>query len=169
MARNSYQYGTSPRKYEPEYSPKKTKKTTTKQVPKKQTTKKKAVKNQTKQNARIKTKMIFAVIMVFGMLLTISYREIALMEMFNQKKGLENKLAVIDKENGQIDKNIKEIESTLDWNKIKQVATEQLGMEAKAVIPIDLEKTDFIEKDEKLLKEEKQSLFEKVFGFLINK
>ena len=106
---------------------------------------------------------------VFGMLLTISYREIAIMEMFNQKKDMETQLAEIEKENGQVEKSIKEVESTLDWNKIKQIATEQLGMQQKTTTPVDLEKTDSVETETKLIQEEKTSLLEKIVGFFVNK
>ena len=114
-------------------------------------------------------KQVIVVMAVFGMLLTISYREIAIMEMFNQKKDMETQLAEIEKENGQVEKSIKEVESTLDWNKIKQIATEQLGMQQKTTTPVDLEKTDSVETETKLIQEEKTSLLEKIVGFFVNK
>ena len=129
MPRTPYQYGTSPRKYEPEYTTKRTtkRKTETKSKPKKVITKKKSIKtqNQTAQKNNSRVKQVIVVMAVFGMLLTISYREIAIMEMFNQKKDMETQLAEIEKENGQEEKSIKEVESTIDWNKIKQIATAQ--------------------------------------------
>lgn len=176
MARTSYQYGTSPRKYEPEYTRTKpttrtTVKTTTQKVSKKEIEKKKLEKEKAKkiEEHKNKAKQVLVVIAIFAMLLTLSYREIAIMEMFNEKKELENQLALIEKENGQIEKNIKEVESTLDWNKIKQIATEQLGMQAKAGIPIDLEKTDFVETKDKFIQEEKTSILEKIVSFIINR
>lgn len=42
--------------------------------------------------------------------------------MFQQKKDLQNQLAVIEKENGQVEKSITEVESSLDWNSIQQKA-----------------------------------------------
>lgn len=173
MPRTPYQYGTSPRKYEPEYTTNRTtkRKTETKSNPKKVITKKKSIKTQnktaTKNNSRVK--QIIVVMAVFGMLLTISYREIAIMEMFNQKKDMETQLAEIEKENGQVEKSIKEVESTLDWNKIKQIATEQLGMQQKTTTPVDLDKTDSVETETKLIQEEKTSLLEKIVGFFVNK
>lgn len=173
MPRTPYQYGTSPRKYEPEYTTKRTtkRKTETKSKPKKAITKKKSIKtqNQTAQKNNSRVKQVIVVMAVFGMLLTISYREIAIMEMFNQKKDMETQLAEIEKENGQVEKSIKEVESTLDWNKIKQIATEQLGMQQKTTTPVDLEKTDSVETETKLIQEEKTSLLEKIVGFFINK
>ena len=110
MPRTPYQYGTSPRKYEPEYTTKRTtkRKTETKSKPKKAITKKKSIKtqNQTAQKNNSRVKQVIVVMAVFGMLLTISYREIAIMEMFNQKKDMETQLAEIEKENGQVEKSI---------------------------------------------------------------
>ncbi len=171
MPRTSYQYGTSPRKYEPEYTNRKEKKQIkTKQKNEKvEEVRRKFEKQKIKKAEERKKniKQVVLVVSVFVMLFTVSYREISIMEMFNHKKDLEGKLAVVEKENGQVEKNIKEVESTLDWNKIKQVATEQLGMQAKAGQPIDLEKTDFVETESKYIKEDKTSIMEKIVGFVI--
>ena len=177
MPRAQYQYGTSPRKYEPEYTTKRvTKKTPTN---KKQTQKvvqkseaKKRIENKRAQKVKERknhTVQVAIVLTIFGMLLALSYREIAIMEMFNQKKTLESQLAVIQKENGQVEKSIKEEESNLDWNSIKQIATEQLGMQAKAGISIDLEKSDNVEKTTKLIKEEETNIIEDIIEYFINK
>ena len=106
MPRASYQYGTSPRKYEPEYTNRKkaTKTTTKKSEVKKQpikanNEKKKAKKIQERKSKLGQMIMVFA---IFGMLFTVSYREISIMEMFQRKKDLQNQLAVIEKENGQV-------------------------------------------------------------------
>ena len=103
------------------------------------------------------------------MLLAISYREISIMEMFNQKKDMESQLAVIEKENGQVQKNIKEEESKLDWNEIKKRATEELGMQTKIGTPVNLEKTDNVETKTKLIKEEKTSILEKIVEYFVIK
>ena len=169
MPRIPYEYETSPRKYEPEYTTRR--KTTTKkaQTPKKTTQKKSTVKVKKVEENKSKFKQVVAVMVVFGMLLALSYREISIMEMFNQKKDLEQQLALIEKENGQVEKTIKEVESTLDWNNIKQKATEELGMQTKTLIPIELEKTDNVEVEHKYIKEEKVSFLEKIVSYFINK
>lgn len=170
MARSSYQYETSPRKYEPEYT---TRKITKKQAPK--VSKKEIEKRLEKERAKKaeerkkKAKQIFAVAFVFVMLLSLSYREIQIMEMFDQKKEQEDKLALIQKENGQIEKNIKEEESKLEWNTIKQRATEELGMEVKTGIPINLERTDNVETENKYIKEDETSWLEKIVSFFVNR
>ena len=176
MPRNSYQYGTSPRKYDIEYT------TTAKQVKSKTKqkqvqTKPKELKNKTTkteakknvQEGKSRALQVVVVLAIFGMLLTVSYREIAIMEMFNQKKNLENNLAVIQKEDGQVEKSIKEVESTLDWNSIQQKATEQLGMQKKAGTPVDLDKSDNVETSNKLIKEESSSIIDKIIEYFINK
>ena len=172
MPRASYQYGTSPRKYEPEYTNRKkaTKTTTKKAEVKKQpiksnNEKKKAKKIQERKSKLGQMIMVFA---IFGMLFTVSYREISIMEMFQQKKDLQNQLAVIEKENGQVEKSITEVESSLDWNSIQQKATNELGMQKKAGIPVDLDKSDNVETNNKIIKEEKDNFLEKVISFFIN-
>lgn len=177
MPRAQYQYGTSPRKYEPEYTTKRvakkapTNKKQTQKVVQKSDAKKRIEKQRAQKVKQRKSQRLQVVIVltIFGMLLALSYREIAIMEMFNQKKELESQLAVIQKENGQVEKSIKEEESNLDWNSIKQIATEQLGMQAKAGIPVDLEKSDNVETQTKLIKEEETNIIEEIISYFINK
>lgn len=177
MPKASYQYGTSPRKYESEYTNRKStskttsKKVETKKAQKKPTVKKSAEKQKAKKAQERKSKLgqMVLVFAIFGMLLTLSYREIAIMEMFNQKKDLENQLAVIEKENGQVEKSITEVESALDWNSIQQKATDELGMQKKTGTPVDLEKSDNVETSSQFIKEEETSLVEKIIAFFINK
>ena len=177
MPRASYQYGTSPRKYESEYTNRKStskttsKKVETKKAQKKPTVKKSAEKQKAKKAQERKSKLgqMVLVFAIFGMLLTLSYREIAIMEMFNQKKDLENQLSVIEKENGQVEKSITEVESSLDWNSIQQKATDELGMQKKSGTPVDLEKSDNVETSSQLIQEEETSVVEKIITFFINK
>ena len=181
MPRASYQYGTSPRKYEPEYTPRKiSKKTTNKKATNKKQAKeetkkaeaKKRSENQKTKKAKERKSQAFQVIIVvaiFGMLLALSYREITIMEMFNQKKDLESQLATIQKENGQIEKSIREEESKLNWNEIKTKASEQLGMQVKTAIPVDLEKSDNVEIKSEFIKEEKTDIIEEIIEYFINK
>ena len=177
MPKTSYQYGTSARKFETEYPTRIAKKNTTakkaedSKVEKKSYAKKRIEKQRTQKAKERKNKLlqVVSVLIVFGMLLALSYREIAIMEMFNQKKNLENQLAVIQKENGQVEKSIKEVESTLDWNKIQQIASEKLGMQAKVATAIDLEKADNVETTHKFIKEEETNFIENIISFLIKK
>lgn len=163
MQKASYQYGTSARKYEPEYqNRKKENKTITKakRVSNKTKIQKKKIKKT--QERKSKVMQMFMVFAIFGMLLTLSYREISIMEMFNQKKDMENKLATIEKENGQVEKSITEVESSLDWNSIQQKATNELGMQKKSGIPVDLDKTDNVETNNQFINKEKTSILEQI-------
>lgn len=177
MPRASYQYGTNPRKYEPEYTTRTTTKKSTsnkaqvKKTAKKSESKKRIEKQSTKkvEERKNRTLQVVAVLAVFGMLLALSYREITIMEMFNQKKNLENQLATIQKENGQIEKSIREEESRLNWNEIKQIATEQLGMQIKTGTPIDLEKSDNVETKSEFIKEEESNILEDIISYFINR
>lgn len=179
MSRSSYQYETSPRKYEPDYDipRKRTQQTrkksnlTQKTTGQKQTIKTNYQIKKEKQKAeKLKhVKQIFAVLVVFGMLLAVSYREISIMEMFNNKKEMENQLALIQKENGQVEKDIKAQESKLDWNMIKQKATEELGMQEANKIAIELDKSDNVEKEVTLIKADNTSFIEKLIEKFIIK
>ncbi len=171
MPKNSYQYGTSPRKYEPDYITTRvtTKKVTQKKELEKEDKKNKKTKSKNVQEGKSRAIQMITVIAIFGMLLTVSYREITIMEMFNQKKELDNKLAVIEKENGQVEKSIKEVESSLDWNSIQQKATEQLGMQKKSGTPIDLDKSDNVETTQTLIKQENESVIDKIIEYFIKK
>ena len=183
MPRASYQYGTSPRKYETGYatrtratnkkktSNKTVNKKETKKMPEKSEAKKRIEKQRAKkvEERKSKTLQVVGVLAVFGMLLALSYREIAIMEMFNQKKDLENQLATIQKENGQVEKSLREEESKLNWNEIKQTATDQLGMQIKTAIPVDLEKADNVETKNKFIKEEETNIIEEIIEYFIKK
>lgn len=166
MAR--YQYETSPRKLEPEYIPITRKKQTTTKTKRNSKAEQKRREEQAKQQKKKQKKQVLVVIFIFAMLLTISYRAIVVMEKFNEKKELEAKLATLQKENGQVEKDIKEVESTLDWKYIKQVATEELGMEIKQGTDIDLQKEDNVEVQEEIkIQEEKESILDKILKLFI--
>ena len=89
MAGSMYQYGTTPRKVQPEYSPKKRK---TKKKSPKQTKKTKAQlkaeemqrMEQLKKEKKIHYQNIAIIISMFLLLLTISYRNSLITEKFNQ-------------------------------------------------------------------------------------
>ena len=171
MSRSLYQYETSPRKIEPEYEPVRKKSTNKKRniSTQKRTVKTKYQLQREKKKVERKNhaKQILIVLSLFGMLLAVSYREIHIMEMFNNKKDMENQLALIEKENGQIEKDIKAEESKLDWNIIRQKAKDELGMKEANKITVELERTDNVEKEEKLIKEDNTSLLEKIVEKII--
>ena len=161
MAR--YQYETSPRKLEPRY----------KNAPSKNTNKKKleVIKNEPRKNQGISKKekakrrgQICSVLVIFALLLVISYRNSLITEEFNLIQNLKGNLANIQKENKQLEVSI---ESSLNLNKIEKIASEQLGMQKQTVeqtIYTELPKEDYIEAGSEEEQEEPTSLLQKILN-----
>ena len=94
MARSGYQYTTNPRKLEPDY---------------KQTRRKKKLKvvedvprqkvEISKEQRKKQRKITLFVIAIFGVLLTISYRNSQINEEFTEVQNLKQELASLQKEN----------------------------------------------------------------------
>jgi hypothetical protein len=168
MARNSYQYETSPRKLEPEYVPVKRRKTKSnyerQNVKTKNVENKKVVETSSTQKLK-KVRQVAIVLLLFTILLAISYRNSLINEQFSEIKTLKNDLAVVKKENGQI---TKDIEENLNKDKIEQIATEELGMQKKTkdqTIEISIEKSDYIETaTQEIDDEEDETIFEKIIN-----
>ena len=163
MAR--YQYETSPRKLEPRY----------KNTPnnKKQKKKLEVIKNEPKKKAGISKKeqaqrrsQICGVLVIFALLIAISYRNSLITEEFKAIQNLKSDLTNIEKENKQLEISI---EGSLNLNKIEKIASEQLGMQKQSVeqtIYTELPKEDYVEAgiEEKEEQEENQSLLEKILN-----
>lgn len=169
MAQARYQYGTSPRKIEPDYNkrskkaPKKGQLRIVEDLPKKQ------VKVSTEQRKK-QIKMTFTVAALFLLLLTISCRNSQIDNKFNQIQEQKKQLAALQKENEQLNVNI---ENSLNLSNIEKVAKEELGMQklsSKQTIYITLPKKDYVESaSEKIIIEEEKSwweeLVDKIFNF----
>ena len=127
MAGSSYQYGTSPRKIQPEYNQKR--KTTKKKNPK-QNKKIKAEEKQRmeqlKKEKKIHYQNIAIIISMFLVLLTISYRNSLITEKFNQIQNKKQELSAIEKTNGQTEISI---ESSLNLKSLEKTAEKKLGMQ----------------------------------------
>lgn len=169
MAR--YQYGTSPRKIEPDYTPhtKKAKIPQKKQVQTKKQQIRKDVKKKVKaKNAekRRKVRIIGYVAIAFGILLAISYRNSLITENFTEVRNLKTELSAIQKENEQLEVNI---ESSINLQNIEKEATEQLGMQKLTQgqkVYIELPKKDYVEPaTEQIEMGEKQNILEKILSF----
>ena len=100
MASTKYQYTTSPRKLEPNYNKQR------KRKPKKQ--KLKVVENVKRQDIKTskeqkkqETKITMLIIMIFAILLTISYRNSQINESFSEVQNLKKELSAVEKENEQ--------------------------------------------------------------------
>ncbi len=145
MPRNfsKYQFETSPRKLEPEYTPAKnpykSKKTTTRKIDsKKQKEKELAIKKRQR-------KVIKYLAIGFLILFAISYRNSKIDEKFAQIQTTKEELSEIKKQNAQLEVSI---ENGLNLNNLEQEAKEQLGMQKlnpRQTIYVTLPKNDFIE------------------------
>ncbi len=166
MARSRYQYGTSPRKIEPE-------------IPRKsqsQNRKLKVVEDLPKQEVKLskqqkkkQAKMTILVIAIFAILLTISYRNSQINEKFNQVQNLKKQLSTLQKENEQLEVSI---QNSVNYNTIEKLAKEKLGMQKltnKQTIYVALPKKDYVESaTEEVVKEEK-NWFEQIIDKILNK
>jgi len=166
MARNMYQYSTSPRKIEPNRQ--------------RQTQRKKKelkiVEDLPRQEVKISTaqkkrqeKLTLIVIGIFILLLTISYRNSQINEKFSQVQQLKKELSSIQKENEQSKVNI---ENSLNLNTIEKLAKEKLGMQKltnKQTIYISLPKRDYVEAaTEEVIIEKEKNWFEKLIDRIFN-
>jgi len=162
---NRYQYETSPRKLEPEYTPiktpYKTKKTTARKV------KKTSNNNRTKQLKKQQSVAIKYLLVGFAIIFGICYRNSQIDENFAAMQDLKEEVAEVEKQNAQLEISI---ENGLNLNNLEQEAKEQLGMQklnSSQTIYITLPKTDYIEpaSEEVIIEEQKSiiSLFNDMF------
>lgn len=165
MARDRYQYGTNPRKLEPEYSPYKQRSSNKNRKPEVLKTKPKAEIKISRKD-KIKTiKRIGLVVAIFIVLLTISYRNSQINENFSQVQKLKKELSSLEKENEQLKVNI---DNSVNLNNIEQAAKEKLGMQKltnKQAVYVSLPKKDYIETSTEEVKiEENKNWFEKILS-----
>ena len=124
---SGYQYETSPRKIKPEYEPQQKKKNSNKtgnnNKNKTSTAKKKTTSANTKRKKHVNSqvKVVSYVLLGFVILLAISYRNSLITESFNKKEQLKSDLAVIEKENQQLEVNI---QNSLNLSNIEKAAKE---------------------------------------------
>ena len=168
MAQARYQYGTSPRKIEPDYD-RKNKKTSKKgqlkvlkELPKQQ------VKLSKEQRNR-QMKMTVTVVGLFLLLLTISCRNSQIDKKFDQIQDQKKQLATLQKENEQLKVSI---ENSLNLNNVEKVAKEELGMQklsTRQTVYITLPKKDYVESaSEKVKIEEEKNWWEKLADKIFN-
>lgn len=159
MARSRYQYGTSPRKIEPDYQ----------RVPNKRRPLK-VVEERTRQQIRVSReekkkqfKMTVMIIGLFLLLVTISCRNSQIDKRFNQIQEQKKHLSVLQKENEQLKVSI---ENSLNPSVIEKTAREELGMQklsSKQTVYVTLPKRDGIESaSEKIIIEEEKNWWEKL-------
>lgn len=177
MALNNYQYGTSPRKIEPEYRPrrttkKKNKSTSTKEKMLREKRKEQQRQEQRRQKIKLEKKKhhknIAIILGVFIVLLIVSYRNSLINEKFSEIQSKKSKLSSIEKANGQLEVNI---EGSLNLGNIGNEAKETLGMEKlnnDQKVYVTLDKKDYVESSVNKEANEStnwfQKIIEKIFG-----
>lgn len=166
---NKYQYETSPRKLEPEYTPiknpYKAKKTTARKI----NTDNKREKEKAKQIKKQKRRAIKYLVIGFLILFAISYRNSQIDESFAKLQDLKQELSDVQKQNAQLEVSI---ENGLNLNNLEQEAKEQLGMQklnSKQTIYMTLPKNDYIEPAaEEVIIEDEQSGIKGIINTISN-
>ena len=170
----NYQYGTSPRKLDPDYNKSnKRRKTKTKnkrlkvveELPRQEV---KLSKNQKKTQM----KLIAMAIIALGVLLAISYQNSQISVKFSEIQSQKQELAALQKENEQTEVNI---ENSLNFSNIEQEAKNRLGMEKltnKQTVYVTLPKKDYIESASEKVninEEDNKNWFEKIIDAILNR
>lgn len=167
MARNRYEYETSPRKLEPDV--KKRRQTQKKRLKVVEDLPRQDVKISKEQQKR-QTKLTLIVIGIFILLLTISYRNSQINEKFNQMQTLKRELSSLQKENQQLKVSI---ENSLNLNTIEKLAKEKLGMQKltnKQTVYISLPKRDYVESaSEEIIVKKQKNWFEQFVDKIFNR
>lgn len=156
MARNRYQYETSPRKIEPEYNPRR-KGTESQKTKKSKREQEKQRQIALKQEKRRHYKNIAVILSMFLILFTISYRNSLITEKFNQIQDKKQELAAIEKTNGQLEVSI---EGSLNLSNIEKSAKKKLGMQKLSndqKVYVTLPKKDYTESTTKEVAKESDS------------
>ena len=173
MALNNYQYGTSPKKIEPEYRPRKR----TKKKNKKMASKDKKIinKKQEENNKKIKFekrkhhKNIAIIFAMFLVLLIVSYRNSLINERFNDIQNKKNELSLIEKTNGQLEVSI---EGSLNLGNIGNEAKESLGMgklNNDQKVYVTLDKKDYVESSVEKHESKSTNLIQKIINKIFGK
>ena len=175
MASYGYQYGTSPRKLEPEVRTPKTKSpkkvTNTKKPKKTKAIQSKKYQDKVKAKEALVARTNFAIIMVIalGCVLLLMYRNVKIRESFAGVQALSKSVSSLEKENSQIAVNI---QNNLNLNNIESIATATLGMQklsSKQTVYINLDTKDYTEVSQKnITKESSPSLIQKIISKIVD-
>lgn len=165
----NFEYGTNPRKTKPTYNKRtKTKKEYETQLKRNQEQRKNAMKLEKKKH----NKNVAYIIAIFFILLTVSYRSSLINERFSAIQSDKQKLASIEKTNGQLEVSI---ESSLNLSNIEQAAKEKLGMKKvdnSQKVFVTLDKKDYVECSEEYSKSDSDkdaNWFEKIINSIFKK
>ena len=165
--RERYEYSTSPRKIDPNYKPRK----------RNRRNKLKIVEDIPREGVKIskqqKDKQIrstLLVVLIFAILLTISYRNSQISEKFSEIQNQKKELASLQKENEQLEITI---ENSQTINNVERLAKEKLGMQKltnKQAVYVNIPKEDYVEsaQEENVIKDDK-NWFEQIIDKIFNK
>lgn len=161
--RAGYQYETSPRKLKPEYEPQKNSHSQNKKSTLRQKEQEQEQKPKEKRQLKPKVKVVLYVLIGFGILFTISYRNSLITESFSKKEEMKKELSVIQKENAQLKINI---QNSLNLSNVEKSATSMLGMKKlddSQKIYVNLPKKDYVEPaSEQIIVTEEKGWFQKI-------
>lgn len=168
MVQEKYQYGTSPRKVDPNYNRRTKKDTKKKSLKVVEDLPRQQIKVSAEQRKK-QLKMTFTVIGLFLLLLTISCRNSQIDKQFNYIQEQKKQLSTLQKENEQLKVNI---QNSLNLKNVEKVAMEELGMQklnSKQIVYVSLPKRDYVEPaTEKVVIKKEQTLWEKLVDKILN-
>ena len=152
MNRHNYEYGTNPRKIEPNYKrgKKQNKNDVKTRIKRNEEVRKQAMKLEKKKHQ----KNVALVVAIFLILLAISYRDSLINEKFNEIQNKKTELSSIEKTNGQLQVSIEE---SVNLSSIEQAAKDRLGMKKPdndQKVYVELEKKDYVETATEEIKED---------------
>ena len=170
MPKYNYEYGTTPRKLQPEYNPQKQKKN------KKYQEKLKINEKQRRENMKLEKKKhnknVAFIIAIFLILLAISYRSSLINERFSAIQKDKETLSALQKTNDQLEVSI---ESSLNLKNVEEVAKDKLGMQKldnDQKVYVNLDKKDYVEassEDIEIENKEDTNWFIKILNKLLGK
>ena len=168
MARNAYQYETSPRKIETEYEIRREHK----KIKKKEPLSREEIRQkqrELKQEKRRQLKNITIIMGVFLVLLVISYRNSLITEKFNEIQDKKAELAQTEKTIGQLEVSI---ESSLNLKNLEKSAKEKLGMKKlnnKQKVYVTIPKKDYTESAVEDIEAKESNWFENLIDKIFKK
>ena len=167
MSKYNYEYGTTPRKLQPEYN---------QQRQKKYNEQLRINERQRKENMKLEKKKhnknVVYIIAIFLILLAISYRSSLINERFSAIQKDKETLSSLQKTNDQLEVSI---ESSLNLKNVEEVAKDKLGMqklENDQKVYVNLDKKDYVEassEDIEIETKEDTNWFMKILNNLLGK
>lgn len=170
MPKYNYEFGTTPKKLQPEYNPQKQKKQ------KKYQEQLKINEKQRRENMKLEKKKhnknVAFIIAIFLILLAISYRSSLINERFSAIQKDKETLSALQKTNDQLEVSI---EGSLNLKNVEEVAKDKLGMQKldnEQKVYVNLDKKDYVEassEDIEIENKEDTNWFAKIVNKLLGK